>query len=664
MSIVGGIGEEPDPFESVFENDRLPRPAERPRCPERRSLVSHMLGALCKPLSPLVVSGSNATFGASDGATIAWDAAARILVSANGFPHSSDTCGSGPRPDPAHAVLDAWRRFGDEFPRGLCGDFSCAVWDEGQHRLILAADVADACGLFFRHTARYVVFASDPREILSDSRIPREIDEEYMAFFLSRLPLDKGSTFFRSIGRVLPGHIAVFERGVSDRFLEPRQRKWWYPERIPALRLRSHGEYADALRTELDRAVGCCLPQNGATAISLSGGLDSTAIAALAARRLARNGQRLTACTLVFSPDAAAIQGTDWFADEFPLAARMAQAWPNIDHYLVQPDNVSFLEGIETSIALRGLPLRHAFGAAASLALVKFAAGRKISTFLSGGFGNLTASYHGFLTASALLREHRFGSLTSHLAGLRRNGAGAKAIAGRLLSPAVLRSVHRLMRKADPTLFDFSPIHTGLARSTGVFDLVRASAVSGPEAHGRFPLNAILNGHRAGYAREAFLRRFHHEGVSPAGDRRVFELCLSIPEEQFEWEGRPRALIRTAMKGLVPDAILNEPRRGEQGRGWETRFQANLPEIMSEVEAIAASPLSHHYLDVPRLRTLCQRWVAAPPAPGTHNQEYRNVLVRGVSVGAFLRRFESGSLLAGSCTREIPATERIAKAST
>jgi len=650
MSIVGGIWEEPHRCDSVSGKYRFHQaPAEQIHCPvcaPRESLVSRMLSALGNPKSPQIASGREVVFGACEEASLAWDPVDRILVSANGIPHGSDTCGSGSRPEGAYAVLEAWRHYGEDFPRRLCGDFSCAIWDEARRRLLLVADVTDMCGLFFRRAGGSVVFASDPREILSDSRVPREIDDQYMAFFLCNLPLNNGGTFFRSVGRVLPGHMAIFERDGADRYRELRQRKWWQPEGIPALRLGSHGEYADAVRCELDRAVGCCLPREGTAGILMSSGLDSTAIAALAARRLAREGRRLIAGTLVYSRDAAEIQGADWFSDEFPLAARMAEAWPNIDHYRALPDDVPFLEGIVTAIALRGIPMRQPVAAAAYLSLVKFAADHNVSALLAGGFGNFTISYHGGLTASTLLRERRIGRLAAHLAGLRRNGLGWKGIAGRLMPPAVRRSVRRLMGKGDPGLFDFSPIHPELARSMGVIEFVRASHEA--ETASRFPAGVILNAQRSGSVREAFRRRFHLDPASPAGDRRVIELCLSIPEEQFEWGGRPRALIRTAMKELVPDAILNETRRGEQGRGWERRFQTDFPEIMREIEAIALSPLANRYLDIPRMRMLCERWAAAPPLPGTHDREYRTVLAWGVSTGAFLRRFESGRCQPGS----------------
>jgi asparagine synthase (glutamine-hydrolysing) len=92
----------------------------------------------------------------------------------------------------------------------------------------------------------------------------------------------------------------------------------------------------------------------------------------------------------------------------------------------------------------------------------------------------------------------------------------------------------------------------------------------------------------------------------------------------------------------VPEAILNSPKRGRQGLGWERSFQADFPAIMREIDLIAESPIARRCLDVPRLQRLADRWAAAPPAPGTHNNEFRAVLATGVSVGAFLRRFEAG----------------------
>lgn len=642
MSIAGVVRNDPDPGE-------LPSPPSHQIpsavCAERASLVLRMLGALGTPRGPVVSSAGTAIFGASDGGATASDPVDRILVSANGSAHSVQACEGGSRPGPAEAVLAAYRQYGENFPLNLCGDFSCAIWDGLRRRLILAADLTDNCGLFFCRIGNSVVFSSDPREILSDRSIPREIDQEYMLSFLCDLPLDTGATFFRSIGRVLPGHLTVFDLDVSGGtgIPQPQRKQWWHPDCIPTLRLPDHPQYAEALRCELDRATSCRLPREGNAGIFLSSGLDSTAIAALAARRLAAQGRLLTACTLVYSSSAARIQDSGWFSDEFPLASRMARAWPNIVHYRVLPEDIRVVKAIEISFDLRGVPQQRALGAATYLSLLRFAANAGLAGILTGGFGNFTISYDGRLAALKLRREGRFGRLAAQMAGLRRHGLGWKPIAARLISDASFRSLRRLAGKKEPLLFDSSPINPHLARSSGALDRVRAAAEARASVSGRFLIGEILSGQRSGYAREAFLRSFGLVPTSPAGDRRVFELCLSIPEEQFEWGGRPRQLIRTAMQGLVPDEILNERRRGVQGLGWESRFQADLPEIVREVDRIAASTLANRFLDVPRIRRLCDRWSSAPPAPGAADREYLTVLLRGLAVGTFLRRFESGS---------------------
>jgi len=638
MSIVGSVG-----VGNLDEDGcRCQEPVRCSLCEDAHSLISRMLRALGEPVAPVIAARFPSTFGISEGASVAWDPVAEVLVSASGFPHSTEDCGKASRAEGAAAVLEAYRRYGADFPMRLCGESSCAVWDARKRTLILARDALSGYGLFFRSGKGSVVFASDPREILSDSRIPREIDERHMAFFLSRIPLEPGSTFFRSIEEVLPGEMVVFESGTGLGGSKPRRRFWWRPEHTPILRLANHGEYADAVRCELDRAVGCCLPQQVNIGIALSGGLDSTGIAALAARRLAGQNRRLIAATLVFSPDAAEIQDVDGFGDEFPFAALLAKAWPNIDHYRVLPDEIPLIQGIEMANTLLGFPPRYPFGLIPSFSLLKFAGERNIPLWLTGGAGNLTTSYDGAFAASTLLRTGQIGRLAKHLSGLRRNGFDRKSIAIRMLPPAVYGSLRELMGKKAPHLFDFSAINPGLARSTGVLDMVRESIETAPKDSLSFRM-AILRASHAGGGREGALRRFRLTPASPTTDRRVAELCFSVPEEQFEWGGRPRALIRTALRGIVPDAILDERRRGRQGLGWETRLQTDFPAIVGEIEAMAASPLANRCLDVPRMRRLCERWAAAPSSPGSGTDEYRTVLAGGLAAGSFLRRFESGA---------------------
>ena len=55
---------------------------------------------------------------------------------------------------------------------------------------------------------------------------------------------------------------------------------------------------------------------------------------------------------------------------------------------------------------------------------------------------------------------------------------------------------------------------------------------------------------------------------TPAYDRRIFEFCIGIPEDQYLRNGRDRWLIRRAMDGRLPNVVLNQKKVGAQAADW------------------------------------------------------------------------------------------------
>jgi asparagine synthase (glutamine-hydrolysing) len=128
----------------------------------------------------------------------------------------------------------------------------------------------------------------------------------------------------------------------------------------------------------------------------------------------------------------------------------------------------------------------------------------------------------------------------------------------------------------------------------------------------------------------------------PTADRRLIEFCLSVPTEQFFRDGVPRALARTALADRVPSEVLNEKRHGLQAIDWHEGLTAARPQVVEEISRLENTPSAAHALDLPRMRRLAENW----PARGWHQDDtvnqYRLALLRGISVGHFLRR-ASGS---------------------
>jgi asparagine synthase (glutamine-hydrolysing) len=177
-------------------------------------------------------------------------------------------------------VMRVLERWGEEGIERLYGDFALAWWDGAGRRLVLARDFLGTRPLHFHRGNGFFAFASMPKGLHAIAEVPVAPDEEAMARFLALMPEEGTRTFFSGIERVPPAHLCIVTReGLSFR-------RYWNPASEP-LRLRRE-DYAEAVRAGLDQAVRSRLRGTGGrVATHLSGGLDSSAVTASAARLLA-----------------------------------------------------------------------------------------------------------------------------------------------------------------------------------------------------------------------------------------------------------------------------------------------------------------------------------------------------------------------------------------
>jgi asparagine synthase (glutamine-hydrolysing) len=542
----------------------------------------------------------------------------------------------------ASLLLCAYRKWGIDFLDRVVGDFCCAIWDGSRDSLLLARDFAGRRPLVYHETSDTLYFAAEPRALLSLPGFPVEIDEDALAEWLVRLPRSHGKTFYRNISQVPPGHALIADRNGS------RLHRYWRPEEQPMLHLRRDEEYAEALLAALEEAVSCRLPAEGSVACALSAGLDSPSVAALAARQLAKQGRRLTAITAV--PQAgfdAAGRYPGRLCDEGALAASVARMYPNIDHVLIPNNSTPLLAAIETGIRVNNSPLLGANNLTWFNAMFEVAQDRNASAFLVGQAGNATISYHGMELLPSLLAQGRLLPLARELRQLRRSGSSRSNLAmqtlGPFLPPLLRQAVRAAFGKESvDSVYDLSCINPRFARASGVEECQHAfeRSLAGNTDRGNVQ-RLMVQRLNSGMATAGTWRRHGFYPSDPTADKRVVELCLATPAEQYLRNGEPRSLVRRAMAGILPPELLTNRRIGLQSADWAMTWKTQLPEMRAELDRLETSALAQRYLDLPRMRMMLDK---LPGLDWGRNEARRNcfVLARSFTAGAFIRWVESG----------------------
>lgn len=525
----------------------------------------------------------------------------------------------------AELMMLCFERWGGAVVDAFIGDYALALWDRASETLLLARDVAGQRPLHFHVGSHGVAAASLARGLHALDWVPRGIDEGRMLETLAGVPHEGTGTFFRGVERVEPGQVVTLTaRGRSARAS-------WRPPRT-AVPFSSLGECAEALRRTLDEAVADRLRGVGAVVGShLSAGLDSSAVATSAARQF---GGRVVAYTAVPAHPLPRLPDGR-FGDEGDLAAETASLYPNMAHRRIESPARLPLEHLAWQLPLFERPDLNLPNLAWSDRINDAATAEGIEVMLVATTGNATISYGGVEALEALIVDAGVAGLLPLLIEVRRAGVPMRTILGQvarwLLPSGIVGRLERLRhRPTDPRLGALNLAAPGSGEVLARHD----RAAAGREASIAQRARMLGRSDPGTYAKGVFLR-WGLELRDPTADRRLIDFCLQIPPTLHFQGGRSKAPIRTALRGRVPDRVLEERRRGLQAADWFTALTAARPEAAALVDSVTSCATAARLVDLVKLHGLMENW--PDPEAGFGPLVYRFGLLRGLCASEFIR---------------------------
>ena len=462
--------------------------------------------------------------------------------------HTLRTCSD------TEVIVHLYEELGPACLERLRGMFALALWDAPRERLLLARDRLGKKPLVYACGPDGLVFASELGALLQDPGVKREIDLEGLHAYLHCQAIPSPRTIYTGVRKLPPGHVLVWEQG------RERVERYWSLRFLPKTQT-GVVEIRHRVRALLDESVRLRLESDVPVGVLLSGGIDSTAVAALMARHLDRPVQSFS------------VGFEDEGYSELPLARQMAAGIGALHHEAVVKLDVA--EVLPILARHYGEPF--ADKSAVPTYCVTRMAGQTLKVALSGDGGDEAfAGYPRYLASPltwlmplppGMRRGLARGSLCralsltgGHVAGrLRRHWLEVLTPAARsVLFPEFfagyrLAELYRdeVRRAVGPTWE--TEIATRWDRLPENLDDLDAALALDYELY--LPETLLVKMDIASMANSLEIR-------SPFLDHVLLEYAATLPGELKVAGRMGKALLRDVVRDLLPPEILHGPKRG------------------------------------------------------------------------------------------------------
>lgn len=561
---------------------------------------------------------------------------------------------------PDHELIElAFKAWGVNLTEHVVGAFAVGVLDRRRGRVHCIRDHLGQRPLFYHQGRGFFAFASMPTALYALDEIPCLLDEVKMAELILGCHGQVDASPFRGISR-LPGGCTLS----ADRDALHVSR-YWDVANAPQVSLSSDADYAEAAHALLQTTTRSQLRAAQPVGLMLSGGLDSSGIACVAARELARTNRRLVALHRRPPPGLRRTPPANQVLDETEFVESVGRRYPNIDTIWVSEGPRSPLEGLAARMRACQRPVLRAANHNWFHPLWSMAGAQGVGVLLGGGSGGLTLGWSGQRELATLARAGDWGTLGALIPDRARwlNRGSSSILLHQVVRPIVSETIRRVplpwAKNRDLSwLIAVAPLNPTLGEELRLGERLREAGWVGDERRAH-PRDLRIRQARyyedvVGEIHAGIGALYGFELRDPYRDKRLADFCFGIPVSQYLVGGPDRSLLRRACRGVVPDDILARRKKGAQASDWAERLLGAIDEMADEVDRIARSPLASRMLDVPRMRALLtsdrlSRWARTVASAGEGLNagadraimvDYSGVLLQGITAGLFIRWVE------------------------
>jgi asparagine synthase (glutamine-hydrolysing) len=464
-------------------------------------------------------------------------------------------------------IVHAYEQWGEGCVHRFRGMFAFAIWDAPKRRLLLVRDRLGIKPLYWARTPQGLLFGSEIKAILASGLIEPAANDRVLPEVLSTRYTSGEETMFRRINKLLPGHLMIFEGGAIK-----KTQYWDVPARTAqGSALGAQGSGQDVLspvsrfRELLEESVKLRLMSDVPLGMFLSGGIDSSAIAALMARMIDRPLQTFS------------VAFKDRAFNELNYAREVATAIGAVSHEVVIDDR-DFFGALPKLLWHEDEPIAHT--SSVPLYFVSALARQHVTVVLTGeGSDELLAGYGKYPRVSW---NWRAGTVYERMMPRPLRTSIAQSMIPMLpakLARYARRSFLAMDRTPESMFFDnfasirladqrqllAAPLRDAATReqayasSLGYYKALNGSSTL---------LDRLLYADIKTYLVELLMKQDQMsmatsiESRVPFLDHKLVEYAATLPDEWKLNGWTTKRVLRESMKGLLPESILNRPKMG------------------------------------------------------------------------------------------------------
>lgn len=464
-------------------------------------------------------------------------------------------------------VLEAFIRWGDKAFDKLNGMFGLAILDRSKGQITLARDHFGIKPLYYYQEGKNVLFASEIKTLLASGKVKTEPNDKIIYRYLKfRVQDDADETFFTNIYRLLPGEMMTISKsGVKKKmYTHLREELIELAKKPQAYSEEAAAEYG----RRLDEAVKMRLVGEVPVGTSLSGGLDSSSVAALISKNLEEDGKNASLEMVGTRQNTFSAVFPNSANDEEAYVDSLIDKYPNkIKAHKIKPTPKTFLEDLQDFVRTQEEPIIST-GPYAQYAVMREAA-KHVTVLLDGqGADEMMAGYdpYYYVYLNQLKTRKQYKRLAAET--MKSKDIVKKILKGRRNK---LKPITNLMQP------EFAEKYTG-----------EKMVIINNDLKMRL-LDDIFKNSLPSLLRyeDRNTMRFSLEGRVPFIDKELLKYLFSLDESAILNAGWNKNILRESMKGILPEKI--RARRNKIGfttpeGEWFKKIHKDLEKILASDE--------------------------------------------------------------------------------